>query len=58
MNKENDMICTGGVPPQLIMGMEMYQYYMQGMLNWCQLYSTLTGMDYWTKLFKQAENNQ
>jgi len=52
-NKENDMICTGGIPPQLVLGMEMYQTYMAGMMNWYQLYANLTGIDYWTKYMNQ-----
>ena len=49
MNKENNMICTGGIPPQLVMVMELYQAYMAGMTNWYRLYANLTGIDYWTQ---------
>lgn len=49
MNKENSMICTGGIPPQVVMGMELYQAYMAGVLNWYKLYANLTGMDYWMR---------
>jgi uncharacterized circularly permuted ATP-grasp superfamily protein len=52
-NKDNEMICTGAIPPQLIMGMELYQTYMKGMMNYWQLYATLAGVDYWTKYMNQ-----
>jgi uncharacterized circularly permuted ATP-grasp superfamily protein len=52
-NKDNEMICTGATPPQLIMGMELYQMYMKGMMNYWQLYAALAGVDYWTKYLNQ-----
>ena len=52
-NKDNEMICTGAVPPQLIMGMELYQLYMKGMMNYWQLYAALVGMDYCTTYLNQ-----
>lgn len=52
------MICTGAVPPQLIMGMEMYQTYMKGMMNYWQLYATLTTLDYWTMYLNQFRVNE
>lgn len=55
MNKENNMICTGGIPPQLVMGMELYQAYMAGMMNWYQLYASLTGLDYWTRYMQSYQ---
>jgi len=57
-NKDNEMICTGAVPPQLIMGMEMYQTYMKGMMNYWQLYATLTTLDYWTMYLNQFRVNE
>ncbi len=56
MNKENNMICTGGIPPQLVMGMELYQAYMLGMLNWYKLYANLTGIDYWTQYMQSFQH--
>ena len=47
------MICTGAIPPQLIMGMEMYQMYMKGTMNYWQLYVALVGIDYWTMYLNQ-----
>ncbi len=55
MNKENNMICTGGISPQLVMGMELYQAYMAGMMNWYQLYASLTGLDYWTRYMQSYQ---
>jgi len=52
-NKDNEMICTGAIPPQLIMGMEMYQMYMKGTMNYWQLYAALVGIDYWTMYLNQ-----
>lgn len=52
-NKENNMICTGGIPPQLVLGMEMYQTYMKGMMNYWQLYASLVAMDHWTRYMNQ-----
>lgn len=52
-NKDNEMICTGAIPPQLIMGMEWYQTYLAGMMNWCQLYANLTGYDQWVTYWSQ-----
>jgi uncharacterized circularly permuted ATP-grasp superfamily protein len=49
MNKENNMICTGAIPPQLVMGLELYQAYMSGVFYWYKLYANLIGMDYWTR---------
>jgi hypothetical protein len=57
MNKENEMICTGGIPPQLVLGMELYQAYMASMLNWYKLYANLAGVDYWSR-YMQAYHNR
>ena len=47
-NKDNEMICTGAIPPQVVMGMELYQMYMKATLNYWQLWATLTGINQWT----------
>lgn len=52
LNKENDMICNGGVPPQIIQGMEMYQSYMQGMMHFYRAWCYMTGMTYWSDQLK------
>jgi uncharacterized circularly permuted ATP-grasp superfamily protein len=52
-NKDNEMICTGAMPPQLIVGMELYQMYMKGMMNYWQLYAALVSMDYCTAYLNQ-----
>lgn len=57
-DKDNAMICTGAIPPQLIMGMELYQIYMKGLMNYCELYATLAGMDYWTRYFNQFRDTE
>ena len=57
-NKDNDMICTGGVPPQMVMGMELYQMYMKATMNYWQLYATLTGLDRWTAAVNTAKDTE
>lgn len=55
--KENAMICTGAVPPHLILGIELYQLYMQGMMNYWQLYSSMAGINQWAKLVQDSSKN-
>jgi hypothetical protein len=57
-NKENDMICTGGIPPQMVMGMELYQMYMKATMNYWQLYAALTGLDQWAAAVNTAEDTE
>jgi len=52
------MICTGNVPPQLIMGMELYQLYMQGMMNYWQLWATMTGVNQWTAYMNKHQDSE
>lgn len=47
--QENDMICTGAMPPQVIAGMELYQAWMQTMMFWCQSYMSIMQAPYWTQ---------
>ena len=54
-HKENSMICTGGIPPQLILGMELYQIYMKNMMNYWQLYAALTGINQWAAEVNKAQ---
>jgi|LakMenEpi03Aug12_release.lakeMendotaPanAssembly.Ray.scaffolds.fasta_scaffold1970033_2 hypothetical protein len=57
-NKENDMICTGAIPPQVVMGMELYQAYLQGMMNVWQLYVNLTRINWQANIEKFKDNNE
>jgi uncharacterized circularly permuted ATP-grasp superfamily protein len=52
-NKDNEMICTGAIPPQVVMGTELYQMYMKATMNYWQLYVALMGIDHWTKYMNQ-----
>ena len=52
-NKDNEMICTGTIPPQVVMGTELYQMYMKATMNYWQLYVALMGIDHWTKYMNQ-----
>ena len=53
--KEDDMICTGAVPPQVIMGMEMYQAYWQMVANYWALYQQTVRMMYPTQYTKKSD---
>jgi hypothetical protein len=57
-NKDNDMICTGGIPPQMVMGMELYQMYMKATMNYWQLYAALTGLDQWAAAVNTAKDTE
>ena len=57
-NKENDMVCTGGIPSQMVMGMELYQMYMKATMNYWQLYTALTGLDQWTAAVNLAKDKE
>jgi len=56
--KNNEMICTGAIPPQVVMGMELYQAYLQGMMNVWQLYVNLTRINQWTDIEKSKDDNK
>lgn len=53
--KESDMICTGAIPPQVIMGMEMYQAYWQMVANYWALYQQTVRMMYPTQFSKKQD---
>ena len=39
------MMCTGAVPPAVIMSMEVYQLYMNLMINYYQFWTKVSGME-------------
>lgn len=45
--KDNNMICTGGIPPQIVQGMELYQNYMKSVMHFYQAWCCLSGATYW-----------
>jgi hypothetical protein len=52
------MVCTGGIPSQMVMGMELYQMYMKATMNYWQLYTALTGLDQWTAAVNLAKDKE
>ncbi len=53
--KEDDMICTGAIPPQVIMGMEMYQAYWQMVANYWTWYQQTVRMIDLTQFTKKPD---
>lgn len=52
-NKENDMICTGAIPPQVIQGMEMYNAYMKAMMEFYYAWCSLAGLTYLSEIMRE-----
>lgn len=56
--EENDMICTGGIPPQVMQGMEMYQEYMRTIVEFYRAWCYMTGVTYWSELMRDQYMQQ
>ena len=56
--KDNDMICTGAIPPQMATIMDLYRAYMDSMLSAYYAWTALSGMKYWQDQFQQAMRDQ
>ena len=56
--KENAMICNGGVPPQMIHIMEMYQIYVNNMVNLYQFWLATSGAGYWYDQWSKSQEKQ
>jgi len=51
------MMCNGGVPPPVILGIEAYQLYMNLMINYWQFWGKISGWDLYLEALKEQSES-
>lgn len=54
--KENDMICNGGIAPQLPSVLDYYHAYLNSMTNLWYAWAAASGMKYWNDQYWSIVN--
>lgn len=56
--KENIMLCNGSMPSQMVQIMEMHQAYVNGMINFYQIWLAISGVGYWQEQYLKSMKDQ